>query len=272
MSNAFAEKEGNVHRAMWPAVLLWVKYDKAGVLSIRNPHGTLFPRLYSLLRRTSGISGSAITYKSLYPLLALLGTDIFGSPEGLAAFADQLLSAVWAGLRSQDLPLSGFASLLEGWGECWMYFAARITAPAQASFLVRNHLAPAVRTLLVNSLRLPNRVAMEKLAVPVAKALEHTHLHSGTSAFFATLYDALLHVDDGLDGFVEELSADFVDTAAALQALNPPSSSKKKKGGGSSAAALPTNAYLEVVTDAAGSTEASVWLQPLLAHCVLGNK
>ena len=73
MQNVFSEKSTDVHRDMWPAVLLWVKQFPHGIKSIKNLHVTFLQKLFSFLRKGSGIAASSITYQSVYPLLALMG-------------------------------------------------------------------------------------------------------------------------------------------------------------------------------------------------------
>ena len=93
----FAERESAVYNHLWPALLAFLQRYPDAWQFVTNAHSTLMPRLFALLRRTTGMMSMEVTYKSLLPLLVLMPLDVLhgGKEGGLEAFAAEFLCGVW---------------------------------------------------------------------------------------------------------------------------------------------------------------------------------
>eukprot|EP01063_Lacrimia_lanifica_P022805 TRINITY_DN3031_c1_g1_i1.p1 TRINITY_DN3031_c1_g1~~TRINITY_DN3031_c1_g1_i1.p1 ORF type:complete len:1768 (+),score=698.33 TRINITY_DN3031_c1_g1_i1:582-5306(+) len=224
MQDAFGEASAEVHPALWPAVLLWVKNvpaDWGGVASVQNLHGTFLQKLCGLLRKTSGIAGSQVTYGSLLPLLALLGERLFPAGEEKRGkdFVYALLISLWNGMRSPTLPVSEIPALISAWAECWVYLAGKAaSALGSADFLVSEHLAPVLRMCLVSSFALPHRWVAERLCAALAKGPGIPGLAAPLLAMWTEVFDDLATPGAALV------------KPAAPAAPAPEAGGKKKKG------------------------------------------
>eukprot|EP00755_Sulcionema_specki_P007905 Sspe_Gene.5725::Locus_1904_Transcript_2_2_Confidence_0.800_Length_5246::g.5725::m.5725 len=222
MQGAFSEKSCDVHTSMWPAVLLWMKVQPTALEEeVSNVHGTVFSRLFALLRRTSGVAGSHVTYPSLLPFLSLLRPSCYAGddPSGKKAhhFVDAFLINLLKGLRSDGLALPGVPHLLDAWMECWWFLLVRASkfapeaAEAIEESLVTFHLEHMLRYYFASNLRIAD--PSQKLAIPL------TRLALGPEKYHEAAIAAWIAVLRRNDATLEAPAA-------------PHKTEKKKKGGG----------------------------------------
>eukprot|EP01059_Diplonema_ambulator_P012037 TRINITY_DN22153_c0_g2_i1.p1 TRINITY_DN22153_c0_g2~~TRINITY_DN22153_c0_g2_i1.p1 ORF type:complete len:1645 (+),score=449.29 TRINITY_DN22153_c0_g2_i1:38-4936(+) len=232
LQNSFGEKAPEVHGDMWPTVLLWMKKMPDGIRGIKNIHTTVFQKLYALLRKSSGISGSRVTYASLLPFLMLLGSDtiVAGDQSGarFLAFADEFLTSLWNGMQSNSLPVSEVPLLLASWAECWNYLTAAIPkalpsphAPAE-HHMVTAHLKPAVRHCLISPFRLGSKYVIEKILPALSKAACIPSLHQPLVAMWTEILDEF--TDGAAFGVVHEAKK---SKKIDYESLNEPNVDKK---------------------------------------------
>ncbi|KAI8815800.1 uncharacterized protein EV422DRAFT_341201 [Fimicolochytrium jonesii] len=119
LRSAFDDKDKTTHGDLWNAVLTFLKtFPEAWMLaSEKKP---LFPKLYTFLR--NGCYGSAsLSYPCLLPLIAIV--KIPEVPE----VANDLLTAIWAGLSSSNIDKASVPILIEAYYECASFAAAKST-------------------------------------------------------------------------------------------------------------------------------------------------
>ena len=253
MQNSFGERAAVVHPAMWPAMLRWLKHNPEGVQGVKNPHSTLFQKLYSLLRKTSGIFGSDVTYQALLPMLVLMGTDVFINFNSFAVFADQLLGSIWMGLQSSTLPMSEFQRLIECWAEVWRFLAGKAVElsggdQAMCAFLVKNHLAPVLRIALLTSFKLQQGAASAKLGTCLVKALTMPVYHTAVAEVWTSLCEELTSLPADPKDLVLSLESSLVPVGDGTPVVAGGGSKKKaKKGSSTPEAPAQCLAYFEFV-------------------------
>eukprot|EP01065_Artemidia_motanka_P029451 TRINITY_DN35561_c0_g1_i1.p1 TRINITY_DN35561_c0_g1~~TRINITY_DN35561_c0_g1_i1.p1 ORF type:complete len:1757 (+),score=610.57 TRINITY_DN35561_c0_g1_i1:71-5341(+) len=204
MAGSVAEQDGQVHVDMWPACLLWLRHspDALAAMPPKAQAGFLH-RLCGLLRRTSGVAGSDVTYPSLLPLLTLIPREVFigGDPSGMRAvgFFDTFFVSLWQGMRSESLPLSGVPGLLKAWVECWQWAtkSAAELVPASAvqqleASLVHVHAGHMLRRVLCSDdLRLPQPRFVAAVAPVLRRLAEEPRLLSPGLALWTDMLGLL---------------------------------------------------------------------------------
>eukprot|EP01060_Flectonema_neradi_P028374 TRINITY_DN3813_c0_g1_i2.p1 TRINITY_DN3813_c0_g1~~TRINITY_DN3813_c0_g1_i2.p1 ORF type:complete len:1362 (+),score=233.89 TRINITY_DN3813_c0_g1_i2:999-5084(+) len=196
MQNVFCEKSTEVHGDMWPAVLLWVKLVPHGVRSIKNLHATFLQKLYSFLRKGSGVAASAVTYQSVYPLLALVGIETLRAGDESLYYdsVSELLISIWNGVRSNTFPIGEFQNLVNCWCECYTFILNNTQDNDTVKQLVGVHLKHMIDESIFGGIR-TNSETTDLIVKALVASLNHSNV--AAAAVVSIVTDVVNNIDNG---------------------------------------------------------------------------